>query len=300
MENQQKNITFLNFILKVIIAHTFTYFLFGFLMSNIFDYIEIWQQDVIKEYMRPYNSPWIMAGPFLQPIRGILFAIGIWPIREIILYKKNGWLVLWGIIVIFGILSTPAAAPCSVEGILYTQLPLWFHLIGLPEILLQTLLFSILLTYWIKRPQISETATSVSKLKRIFLLVLFSIMIACFGYIGYAIGGILTSKMAGVAINISGDSISFRGQLMFAFAFLINVFTLIIFISKRYYNTISLWIIFIFYWILDTAAPLLYQAIAHRMMPFHMALFMGFFPALIIILSIKFNTSKFEQIKTSE
>ena len=167
MEKQKTQISFLNFTLKVIIAHTFTYFLFGLLMSNIFDYRDIWQQDVIKDFMRSYNSPWIMAGPFLQPIRGILFAVGIWPIKEIVINNKYGWLTLWGIIVIFGILSTPAAAPCPVEGILYTQLPLWFHLIGLPEIMLQTLLFSILLTYWIKRPKNNETPTSLSKQKRI-------------------------------------------------------------------------------------------------------------------------------------
>ena len=170
MEKQKTQISFLNFTLKVIIAHTFTYFLFGLLMSNIFDYRDIWQQDVIKDFMRSYNSPWIMAGPFLQPIRGILFAVGIWPIKEIVINNKYGWLTLWGIIVIFGILSTPAAAPCPVEGILYTQLPLWFHLIGLPEIMLQTLLFSILLTYWIKRPKNNETPTSLSKQKRICFL----------------------------------------------------------------------------------------------------------------------------------
>lgn len=87
---------------------------------------------------------------------------------------------------------------------------------------------------------------------------------------------------------------------MFVFAFLINVFTLIVLIAKQYYRKLSLCIIFLFYWIVDTASPLLYQAIAHRMMPFHMAILLGFFPAIIITLSIKFNKSKFEQIKTPE
>ncbi|MEJ2195355.1 MAG: hypothetical protein P8X73_10935 [Ignavibacteriaceae bacterium] len=51
----------------------------------------------------------------------------------------------------FGILSTPAAAPCSVEGLLYSKLLIWYHLIGLPEILLQTLTFSLVLTCWMRR-----------------------------------------------------------------------------------------------------------------------------------------------------
>lgn len=33
-------------------------------------------------------------------------------------------------------------APCSIEGLIYTRLPLEFHLKGAPEILIQTLLFS--------------------------------------------------------------------------------------------------------------------------------------------------------------
>jgi hypothetical protein len=299
MENQSNLKQYLNFTLKVIVAHTFTYFIFGLIMSNIFDYQAIWQQDVIKDFMRPYDSPWIMAGPFLQPIRGIIFAIGIWPIREIIFNKKHGWLTLWGIIVVFGILSTPAAAPCSIEGLLYTQLPLWFHLIGLPEIMLQTLLFSLLLTWWMKRNTNIDPNKPVNKYSRLLLLIMFSVMIGCFGYIGYAIGAILTAKLAGVTINVSGDSVSLKSQMMFVFAFFINTFSLIVLIAKQYYDRFSLWILFLVFWLIDTAAPLLYQAIAHRMMPFHMALLMGFFPALIITLSIKFNVSKFEQIKNS-
>ena len=287
---------FLNFTLKVIIAHTFTYFILGLIMSNIFDYQAIWQQDVIKDFLRPYNSPWIMIGPFLQPIRGVLFAVGIWPIREIIFNKKHGWLILWGIIVVFGILSTPAAAPCSVEGLLYSQLPLWFHLIGLPEILLQTLAFSLLLVWWMKDKPEKAIDKPIKRHTAMFLLIMFSVMIACFGYIGYAIGAILNAKLAGISINVSGESVSLKSQMIFVFAFLINTFSLIIVIAKQYYNKISPWIMFLIFWIIDTASPLLYQAITHRMMPFYMALIMGFFPALIITLSIKFNTSKFEQI----
>jgi hypothetical protein len=47
--------------------------------------------------------------------------------------------------------STALAAPGSTEGIIFTQLPLWFHFIGMPEILLQTLAFSLLLFYWDRR-----------------------------------------------------------------------------------------------------------------------------------------------------
>ena len=35
-------------------------------------------------------------------------------------------------------LGTPAAAPSSFEGVVYTRLPWWFHLVGLPEMLVST------------------------------------------------------------------------------------------------------------------------------------------------------------------
>jgi hypothetical protein len=40
-----------------------------------------------------------------------------------------------------------------LEGIIYTVLPLWLHLIGLPEILLQSLFLSLLVFYWVNHPQ---------------------------------------------------------------------------------------------------------------------------------------------------
>lgn len=292
----QSNKDFLSFTLKVIIAHTVTYFIFGLIMSNIFDYTSIWQQNVIKEFMRPMHSPWIIAGPLLQPVRGLLFAIGIWPVREKIFGKKYGWLILWNIIFIFGILSTPAAAPCSIEGLLYTQLPLWFHLIGLPEIMLQTMTFSLWLVWWMNRPQKEESVKLYSKNSKIFLSIILSIMIACFGYIGYAIGGILTAKMAGVAININGASISLKSQLMFVFAFIMNVLAVFFLIVKSYYSKYSLWVLFLIFWFIDVFSPLLYQFLINRMMPLHMAILMGLFPALIITISIKFNRTKFEQL----
>jgi len=76
----------------------------------------------------------ILLGPFMQPVRGLNFAIGLWPLRDLLIEKKRGWLILWGLLVTLGILSTPAAAPGSVEGVLYSRLPLWYHLIGRPEI----------------------------------------------------------------------------------------------------------------------------------------------------------------------
>ena len=141
---------FIKFMFKAIIVHTLTYFICGLIFSNLFHYDDIFQIDVIKNFMRGYDSPMIMLGPILQPIRGLIFALGIWPIKKIIIDQKYGWLVLWNIIVLFGILSTPSAAPASIEGMIYSKLPLWYHFIGYPELLTQTFLFSLIVVTWEK------------------------------------------------------------------------------------------------------------------------------------------------------
>ncbi len=51
-----------------------------------------------------------------------------------------------------GILSTYAAATGSVEGLLYTRLPLAYHLFGLPEVVGQAGAFSAVLVGWHRRP----------------------------------------------------------------------------------------------------------------------------------------------------
>ena len=246
--------------------------------------------------MLPIHSPWVLAGPFLQPIRGVLFAMAIWPIREVIFNKNLGWLKLWMIIVFLGILSTPAASPCSMEGIIYTQLPLKFHLIGLPEILLQTMTFSWLLVWWVNRDLKPKTPVVTTPQKRVFYRIVFALMISCFGYVGYAIGAVLSVKLAGMEINVDGSAIQIKRQLVFVFAFALNFIAVFIFSLKQYFEKFNIWKLLIIFFLLDTMAILVYQAIFLHMMPIHSAAIIGFFPALIITMSFKINHKNFDQI----
>ena len=52
-----------------------------------------------------------MAGPLLQPLRGLIFAVALWPMRNALLSMERGWLAIWGLFVGFAILGTAAAAP---------------------------------------------------------------------------------------------------------------------------------------------------------------------------------------------
>ena len=69
------------------------------------------------------------------------------------LEASYGWLKLWALLVGLCILSTSAAAPGSIEGFIYTSIPIQKQLYGYFEVLPQTLLFSLIVYYWYKNPR---------------------------------------------------------------------------------------------------------------------------------------------------
>ncbi|MBN1697062.1 MAG: hypothetical protein JW881_06085 [Spirochaetales bacterium] len=231
----------LNFTLRVIVIHSVTYILCGLFFHQIFDYKGIFAIDVIKNFMRPVSDPAAMAGPFLQPIRGLFFAIGLWIVKPVWISKKNGWLVIWGIIFIFGILNTPAASPSSIEGFLYSRLPLWYHLMGYVEIGVQTLIFSILLFITQKSKEQNESIFDRFPLAG---EVVRSIALSCFAYIGYAVTSISLLFLGGYTlefeettmtmgegntINISEAAGDLKTQGMFLMVFIMNVVFILLF-----------------------------------------------------------------------
>ena len=137
---------------KTVTVHTVTYALVGLLASFVLDYRHWFAEPHMRAVMRQTDDPWVMAGPLLQPVRGLLFALAFYPLRGVLFGRKNGWLVLWLELVILGILSPFGASPGSVEGMIYTIWPLGSHLLGLPEVLLQSFLLSAVLHYWVRHP----------------------------------------------------------------------------------------------------------------------------------------------------
>jgi hypothetical protein len=145
--------TLLGVVLKTIVTHTLTYFIMGFLASSILDYAHLFADTSLNLLMRPTTDRIVMAAPLYQPIRGILFGIVFYLLREPFFNKKNGWLIMWITLVTVGILGTFGRTPGSLEGAFFTILPLWVHLRGLPEVLLQSLSLSVILFYWVNHPE---------------------------------------------------------------------------------------------------------------------------------------------------
>jgi hypothetical protein len=140
-------------ILKTIVTHTVTYFLIGVISFLLLDYTARYAAETVNQFMRQTSDPIVMAGPLFQPVRGLIFGIVIYLLRKTIFQRRNGWLILWVTLVAIGIFSTYGAAPGSIEGLIYTTLPFSFHLNGLPETLIQSLVFSVLLIYWVNHPE---------------------------------------------------------------------------------------------------------------------------------------------------
>ena len=151
---KENQITLPSLTLKAIAAHTLTYFVVGVVAFNVFDYATQFAETDLRTFMRQTNDPIVALGPALQPIRGILFALAFYPLREILFKRKNGWLVTWWLLVALGILSTFGPSSGSVEGIIYTTLPIAEQFSGgMLEILTQSFLFSALLYYWVNHPE---------------------------------------------------------------------------------------------------------------------------------------------------
>ncbi|GAB3498354.1 hypothetical protein GCM10027341_19870 [Spirosoma knui] len=139
--------------IKTVVTHTVTYFLFGLMALALFDYKELYATTTVRLLMRPVSDPLVAAGPLVQPLRGILFALVFYSLRQAFFGQRSGWLTMWSMLVIIGIFSTFGPAPGSVEGLIYTVLPIQFQLIGLPEVLLQSLSLSFTLCYWVRQPE---------------------------------------------------------------------------------------------------------------------------------------------------
>lgn len=135
---------------KTMVSHTLTYFLMGALAAHFLNYAASMARP--ESGMRPFTSPWVMAGPLFQPIRGLIFALVFYPLRDCLFGRKNGWLLMGWMLVALGILSTFGPAAGSVEGLIYTPTPVLAQLKGSIEVVPQALLLSALLCYWVNHP----------------------------------------------------------------------------------------------------------------------------------------------------
>ena len=115
---------------------------------HVFAYYEANPDPLVTAFHWPSTSPFVMAGPLFQLVRAVIFALALYPFRRVFLERRWGWVYLWGLFLALAIFAPSGEQPGSIEGYVYINLPVLFHLLYLPEIVLQTLLFSWLVVFW--------------------------------------------------------------------------------------------------------------------------------------------------------
>lgn len=133
----------------VMAAHVFTYFACGLIFSQIMNYDDKYLQLLGFRPMDELNGSMLILG---QVVRGVLLGFVVWWIKDSI-GNKLAWLKLWAILVILGIISTYGPVPGSIEGFIYlapVDVPVNIGL-SILEVLTQPLLFSIMVTYQMKK-----------------------------------------------------------------------------------------------------------------------------------------------------
>lgn len=150
---ETERISFQSLVARTIVVHTVTYVAVGALAAVILGYGQLFALPELACYMRQIEDKWVMAGPLLQPIRGLIFACVFYALRGRLFGSSRGWLVMWLMLVGVGILSTFGPAPGSVEGLVYTRVPLRAQLTGLPEVITQAMLLACVLVWWVRHPE---------------------------------------------------------------------------------------------------------------------------------------------------
>ena len=152
-ELDAKRLTLSTLTVKAVVVHTITYMIAGLLALTLGGYEKTFSEPPLSYLMRPTTDRLVMAGPLFQPIRGVIFALALYPLRSVLFAKKRGWLTLWWLLFALGVLSTFGPAAGSVEGMIYTKIPPLNQVLGLWEVVLQSFLLSFILFHWVNHPE---------------------------------------------------------------------------------------------------------------------------------------------------
>lgn len=151
--NADRQLRIIDVAVKTAIVHTVTYALCGLIAFNVFNYSAMLANPTMSVYMRNTSDPIVRAGLLFQPLRGILFGLVFFLLRDPFFRRKNGWLTIWATLVVIGIFSTFAPASGSIEGLIYMKAPPLSGWGGMVEILVQSLLLSLLTYFWVAYPE---------------------------------------------------------------------------------------------------------------------------------------------------
>lgn len=145
--------SFWSILYRTIVSHTISYLAAGVIVSILLGYATRMIRPDVAPIIRKMTDPILMAAPLFQPFRGALLAIVFYLLRDVLFGNRKGWLIMWCMLIVIGILTPFSASWGGIEGMIFFNFPIRDHLVGWPEVFSQTLLLSVLLTYWVDRPK---------------------------------------------------------------------------------------------------------------------------------------------------
>jgi hypothetical protein len=154
--------SFRSILYRTIVSHTVTYFAAGVIAYILLDYSNRMIRPDVDPIIREITDPILIASPLFQPFRAALLAIVFYLLRDVLFNNRKGWLIMWCMLVVIGILTPFSASWGGIEGMIFFNLPLWDHIAGWPEVFSQTFLLSIILTYWVNHPDSKRLRVNLS------------------------------------------------------------------------------------------------------------------------------------------
>jgi len=152
-----------SFIGRFTLLHVITYVIFRVVFYLIVGYSGDFAAEEMRNLMRPSDSPWIVASVFFQFGRGFLMAVALLPIKKTLLAGRFGWTRLWFLLFILSGIGAAVAGIGSLEGMVLTRIPLQYHFAGLPELAIQLLALSWLISIWESRLSKRKTEEEKSR-----------------------------------------------------------------------------------------------------------------------------------------
>jgi hypothetical protein len=140
----------ISILIKTAVTHTVSYFFVGLAAFKVFDYPHLLEETGFRFFMRPTTDLRVRAGILFQPLRGIILGIAFALLKQSLFTRSNGWLFIWITLLCLSILGTFGPTLASIEGIVFSKIPVRTQLIGFPEILVQSFLLSFIIFHWVR------------------------------------------------------------------------------------------------------------------------------------------------------
>jgi len=139
-------------LVKSAVVQTVSSMVMGLVASTLLDYRNTYSDPHLVCWMRQFDDPRLLAGPLFQPLRGALFGWVFYLLRSVLFFEIRGRRTMFALIIALGVLNTLGPAPGSIEGFVYTTIPIRDQLLGYLEIVPQALLLTVVLHEWVLRP----------------------------------------------------------------------------------------------------------------------------------------------------